>query len=121
MRNGSRHGVMQREEALALLGVAATASVHKIRIAYWIKAKESHPDVGGTAEMFDRVRVAYQLLMQLAEGDRSSGDSHPSESRSDPSPERSTKADEDPSFAAFGPVNDPLIKTDQASMSRLKP
>lgn len=112
---------MQRKEALALLGVAATASLREIRVAYRIKAKESHPDVGGTADMFDRITVAYQLLIELAEDDRSSGDSHPGESRSNPSSERPTKAAEDPSLAAFGPVDDPLIRTDQASISRLKP
>jgi hypothetical protein len=111
---------LKRNEALAILGVAATASLHEIRISYRIKAKASHPDVGGTAEMFDRVTAAYHLLTRLAAEERPSEDIVSDVNQPDQSSGLS-RARHDPSLAAFGPVNDPLIRTDQASISRLKP
>jgi DnaJ-class molecular chaperone len=111
---------MSENEALALLGIADTATLSQIKIAYWIKAKETHPDVGGNAAMFDDVTVAYHLLMRLAEDDRRSSDTSTQNSRSNPSPHRSNSDEIDLSVSAFGPVNDPLIKTDHDSISRLK-
>jgi hypothetical protein len=42
------------------LGVMATCSVDELRSAYRKRARETHPDVGGTADAFLRVRIAYE-------------------------------------------------------------
>jgi curved DNA-binding protein CbpA len=45
-----------------VLGVETTASDSDIRAAYRKKVKETHPDVGGSAEAFDTVQKAYEIL-----------------------------------------------------------
>src|SRR6185437_2885665 len=45
-----------------ILGVARTASPEDIKTAYHAKAKETHPDMGGTAEAFTAVQRAYDVL-----------------------------------------------------------
>ena len=108
---------MQRHEALAILDVSAAASLPEIRAAYRVKVKEAHPDVGGTAEMFERVTAAYQLLAQQAPDDGA----EPEPMQEPPNyAGGSSKRNPAPDLAAFGPVSDPLIRTDKASISRLK-
>jgi hypothetical protein len=46
----------------AILGVAASASLHEIREAYRKKAKQHHPDVGGEEWVFRIVAQAYEIL-----------------------------------------------------------
>lgn len=53
----------QRGEALDLLGLKQNASTKQIRIAYRRLAAQHHPDRGGDADQFRRVREAYELLM----------------------------------------------------------
>lgn len=53
----------QRGEALAVLGLQERASTEQIRIAYRRLAARHHPDRGGDADQFRRVREAYELLM----------------------------------------------------------
>lgn len=46
----------------AILGIARTATLAEIKVAYRKAARESHPDLGGSAEKFKQVQQAYQLL-----------------------------------------------------------
>jgi curved DNA-binding protein CbpA len=44
------------------LGVKPTASSDEIKRAYRAKAKQHHPDAGGTADEFQAVSLAYEVL-----------------------------------------------------------
>lgn len=60
-----------REDALMrareVLGVGARASWKKIHAAYRRRAKEAHPDRGGSEEEFKKVQAAYELLKEAHE------------------------------------------------------
>jgi hypothetical protein len=45
------------------LGVARNATASEIKLAYRKKAREHHPDKGGTEEMFDKVQKAFECLI----------------------------------------------------------
>lgn len=45
-----------------ILGIDDYASQEEIRKAYLIKARETHPDKGGTAAQFRKVNQAYEFL-----------------------------------------------------------
>lgn len=45
-----------------VLGVEPSAEVHEIRRAYIIKAKEHHPDAGGSIDMMRTLNTAYKTL-----------------------------------------------------------
>lgn len=45
-----------------ILGVARTATLAEIKVAYRKAARDSHPDLGGSAERFKQVQRAYQVL-----------------------------------------------------------
>ena len=47
----------------AELGISLEASTEDVRKAYRTKAKEVHPDRGGTQEAFDRVKLAHDVLI----------------------------------------------------------
>ena len=49
-------------EMYDLLGVRRTATAKQIRDAYRRKAKKAHPDAGGSAEAFARLKRAYDIL-----------------------------------------------------------
>ena len=51
----------------AALGVGFGATPDEIRAAYRAKARETHPDRGGSADTFGRVQAAYRLLRQPRE------------------------------------------------------
>ncbi|MCW4464378.1 J domain-containing protein [Glutamicibacter sp. MNS18] len=53
---------MSSPSPYAILGIARTASLAEIKVAYRRAARESHPDLGGSAERFKQVQQAYQLL-----------------------------------------------------------
>ncbi|QCY47605.1 Chaperone protein DnaJ [Glutamicibacter creatinolyticus] len=53
-----------------VLGIARTASQAEIKMAYRKAARESHPDLGGSAERFRAVQRAYQLLSDEADRSR---------------------------------------------------
>ncbi|SEG82197.1 DNA-J related domain-containing protein [Marinobacterium lutimaris] len=53
----------RRSEAAQVLGLEEGASTEQIRIAYRRLASRHHPDRGGDADQFRRVREAYELLM----------------------------------------------------------
>lgn len=60
-------------EARSVLEVAPEANQEAIRRAYRDRIKEVHPDRGGDAEQFDRVRQAYERLADVEEQDRREG------------------------------------------------
>ena len=53
---------------LEILGLASQwpARVEEIKRAYHEKARETHPDLGGSAEKFQAVQRAYEAAMQMA-------------------------------------------------------
>lgn len=53
---------MSSPSPYAILGIARTATLAEIKVAYRKAARESHPDLGGSAEKFKAVQQAYQLL-----------------------------------------------------------
>lgn len=53
---------MSSPSPYAILGIARTATAAEIKVAYRRAARESHPDLGGSAEKFKQVQQAYQLL-----------------------------------------------------------
>lgn len=50
---------------LVVLGLTKSPSEEDIKEAFKIKAKETHPDKGGTCEAFRKVRDSYNNLMNL--------------------------------------------------------
>lgn len=57
--SGSRNA---REEAFSVLGLRPGCSQEAIKQAFRRLVKQHHPDVGGSAEAFQRVKDAYQVL-----------------------------------------------------------
>lgn len=53
---------MDQEEALDVLGLRGPADAAEVKQAYRRLARELHPDAGGDAEQFHRVRTAFDLL-----------------------------------------------------------
>ena len=45
-----------------VLGVDAGASADEIKAAYWRRAKNAHPDTGGSAQEFGDVKLAHAVL-----------------------------------------------------------
>ena len=45
-----------------VLGVDADASADEIKTAYWRRAKNAHPDAGGSAQEFGDVKLAHAVL-----------------------------------------------------------
>ena len=77
MRGQERWGVGTREQAFTgylalpapepwwrILDVEPEASPEEIQAAYRMLAKETHPDMGGDAGAFDRVRKAYEQAQE---------------------------------------------------------
>jgi hypothetical protein len=63
--SGGGPAVMQMPlaDAMALLGVSADFSKDDVLAAFRREAKKAHPDVGGTAEMFDQLVKARDRLL----------------------------------------------------------
>lgn len=62
--------VMTRAEALEVLGLTPAANDEDIKAAYRNLSKRVHPDVaGGSAELFRRVQMAYERLVEGPELD----------------------------------------------------
>lgn len=53
---------MDHEEALDVLGLRGPADAGEVKQAYRRLARELHPDAGGDADAFHRVRQAFELL-----------------------------------------------------------
>lgn len=56
--------VLQRQQALAVLGLPANATVPQIKRRYRKLAKQYHPDLGGDPRQMQRLVAAYELLMK---------------------------------------------------------
>ena len=56
------HYLVAMERARATLGVPLAASDKDIAIAYRRRAKEVHPDKGGTTALFQQLQAAYEKL-----------------------------------------------------------
>ncbi|GEP53773.1 DnaJ domain-containing protein [Reyranella soli] len=54
---------MTREEALAVLGLAESASEEEIRAAHRRLIRRTHPDAGGTADLAARINRAKDVLL----------------------------------------------------------
>lgn len=54
------------DDAFAVLGLTADASLSEVRSAYRERVKEVHPDQGGDERTFKRVRQAYTTARQRA-------------------------------------------------------
>ncbi len=58
--------VLQRQQALAVLGLPPNATIPQIKKRYRKLAKQHHPDLGGDPRQMQRLVAAYELLMKDA-------------------------------------------------------
>jgi|SRR5690348_14007766 DnaJ-domain-containing protein 1 len=56
--------VLQRQQALAVLGLPPNATPQQIKKRYRALAKKYHPDMGGDPQQMQRLVAAYELLMK---------------------------------------------------------
>ncbi|HKV02318.1 MAG TPA: J domain-containing protein [Ktedonobacteraceae bacterium] len=56
--------LMQRQQALAVLGLPPNATRQQIKRRYRVLAKQHHPDRGGDQRQMQRIIAAYELLMK---------------------------------------------------------
>ncbi len=58
------HGLMQRQQALNVLGLPPNATPDQIKRRYRALAKRYHPDHGGDQRQMQRIIAAYELLVK---------------------------------------------------------
>ncbi|HLI68427.1 MAG TPA: J domain-containing protein [Ktedonobacteraceae bacterium] len=56
--------LLQRQQALAVLGLPPNATPQQIKRRYRVLAKKYHPDLGGDPRQMQRLVAAYELLMK---------------------------------------------------------
>jgi DnaJ-domain-containing protein 1 len=56
--------ILERQQALAMMGLPPTATRQQIKRRYRELAKKYHPDRGGDSREMQRLVAAYQLLMK---------------------------------------------------------
>ena len=56
--------MLQRQQALAVLGLPANATIPQIKQRYRKLAKQYHPDLGGDPRQMQRLSAAYEFLMK---------------------------------------------------------
>ncbi len=56
--------LVQRQQALAVLGLPPTATAQQIKRRYRALAKRYHPDRGGDQRQMQRIIAAYEFLMK---------------------------------------------------------
>lgn len=59
--------ILERQQALAVLGLPPTATPQQIKRRYRQLAKKYHPDKGGDSREMQRLVAAYQVLMKDAQ------------------------------------------------------
>ena len=59
--------ILERQQALAVLGLPPTATPQQIKRRYRELAKKYHPDKGGDSREMQRLVAAYQVLMKDAQ------------------------------------------------------
>lgn len=74
MRTGARlfwtsranpaRAILERQQALNILGLPANATQQQIKRRYRSLAKKHHPDRGGDQQQMMRIIAAYELLMK---------------------------------------------------------
>lgn len=60
-------GQTRDRSAYSLLGISASASMDEVQTAYRNRVKDVHPDHGGSAAEFRRLREAYTMAKERAE------------------------------------------------------
>jgi DnaJ-domain-containing protein 1 len=63
-RANAVRSMLERQQALAIMGLPPTASRQQIKRRYRELAKKHHPDKGGDSREMQRLVAAYQLLMK---------------------------------------------------------
>jgi curved DNA-binding protein CbpA len=58
------HVLLQRQQALAVLGLPANATPEQIKRRYRTLAKRHHPDCGGDPRQMQKIIAAYEFLMK---------------------------------------------------------
>src|SRR6266566_1160698 len=56
--------MLERQQALAILGLPPNATRQQIKRRYRVLAKQHHPDRGGDQRQMQRIIAAYELLMK---------------------------------------------------------
>lgn len=56
--------LLQRQQALAVLGLPSNATPQQIKQRYRALAKRYHPDMGGDPQQMQRLAAAYEFLMK---------------------------------------------------------
>jgi DnaJ-domain-containing protein 1 len=56
--------VLERQQALAVLGLPPNATRQQIKRRYRVLAKQHHPDRGGDQRQMQRIIAAYEFLMK---------------------------------------------------------
>lgn len=75
-QGASSSAQLDATRAAHTLGVAETATAAQLRAAYRAKAMKAHPDKGGKRGDFEKLQLAYRLLLRDAEGaERGASDS----------------------------------------------
>ena len=56
--------ILQRQQALAVLGLPPNATLQQIKRRYRTLAKQHHPDRGGDPRQMQKIIAAYEFLMK---------------------------------------------------------
>jgi curved DNA-binding protein CbpA len=65
-QSGSNPGrvILQRQQALAVLGLPLNATPQQVKRRYRALAKRHHPDRGGDPRQMQKIIAAYEFLMK---------------------------------------------------------
>jgi len=65
-QNGANpaHTILQRQQALTVLGLPSNATPQQIKRRYRTLAKQHHPDRGGDPRQMQKIIAAYEFLMK---------------------------------------------------------
>lgn len=66
-REKTRQAVTDAPKCLRALGLNRTATDDEVKRAYRRRARDLHPDAGGTAEAFCELQAQYEAALQVAE------------------------------------------------------